>query len=135
MRKSKAATTETGRIKTRFYPARPNPMFPDEVTALLRFAIPTKPIVCAACGRPSKKLWTMLCSFSVARSAGFMLKMGAERAALTLVCSEHPLNPTDAVMQAAMCADVKLAPQPDVADPEIKPGDFSFERDEDDDNA
>ena len=77
-------------------------MFPPELTALLRFAKLAKPQPCASCGKTRRKImWTMLCPFHPTFEVGFILEKGPELPPLTLVCSDHPITPTDAIWAAA----------------------------------
>lgn len=79
---------------------RPNKMFSPEITALLRFAHLRDPQPCASCGKGMSKMWTMLCPFHSTYEQGLTLLNGPELAPLTLVCDDHPITPTIAILEA-----------------------------------
>lgn len=80
-------------MKIKYYKAQDNPMFPPQITMLIRFARPVKAVACALCGKKRKKMWTMLVPFRAQSMAPFALIAGDELPALTLVCEDHPLAP------------------------------------------
>ncbi len=51
--------------EVRLFDAKPNKMFPDWLTARLRFLRYARAVPCACCGRLRKHHWTMLMSFRV----------------------------------------------------------------------
>jgi len=88
----------------RYLPAKPNPMFPPELTALLRFVRFPKHFPCALCGAKKRTHWTMLCEF-IAHNPGpntFSLSAATGTAfpALTPVCSDHFMQPAEAIRRA-----------------------------------
>lgn len=83
--------------------AKPNKMFPPEVTALIRFYIRAKGEKippCPVCGDRRRTRWTMLCPFESFTLGTFVVEKFGEHAPLTLVCSEHPIAPTKAIQEA-----------------------------------
>ena len=99
-------------MKATFAEAGPHSMFPPQITALIRFARTSKPIACAVCGRRQRKSWTMLCPFRCGVATGFSMALGTDWPALTLVCHDHPLSPTDAVLAAIQgAAEITEPPQ------------------------
>jgi len=80
-------------MKIKYFEAQDNPLFPPELTMLLRFARPEKAVECALCHKKRKKMWTMLVPFKAQKINQFSLTPGDELPALTLVCVDHPLAP------------------------------------------
>lgn len=69
-------------------------MFPDWMTARVRFLRFDAAVPCAECGRRSKHHWTMLCMFQAHTMAQIVpSKSGKEHAPLTAVCRSHLLAP------------------------------------------
>lgn len=82
---------------------KPNPAFPDEITALIRFWVAAKGEKlepCPVCSKRRRGRWTMLCPFQSFTFGQFAVEKAGEHAPLTLVCSEHPINPTPSLMEA-----------------------------------
>jgi hypothetical protein len=76
------------------FEAKPNKMFPDWLTARVRFLRFRKAVVCAECGRKRKHHWTLLCAFQAHTMAKFIpAKSGKVHAPLTAVCRDHLLAP------------------------------------------
>ena len=86
--------------KVEYRIAQPNPLFPPELTVLLRFAIYTKAMSCPVCKRKTKSHWTMLCPFKAATMGQLSLKLG-DRIFQPgeAVCGNHPLQPIKAVAE------------------------------------
>lgn len=87
----------------RFRPAKDHPMFPPEFTALIRFYVAAKGEKldpCPACGSRRRGRWTMLCPFTAHTFGAFALREAGEFPPLTLICSDHPMSPTDAIKAA-----------------------------------
>jgi hypothetical protein len=86
-----------------FRQPKPSKAWPEEVRSLIRFYVAAKGErldPCPACGAKKRGRWTMLCPFA---SHGFgvtTLKKLGEHAPLTLVCSDHPISPTEAIRAA-----------------------------------
>lgn len=78
---------------TKYYGVKDNPMFPPEVTMLIRFVRPEKTVKCAVCGKKRKRLWTMLVPFKGHTMHQFATTPGDELEALTPVCQDHPMAP------------------------------------------
>lgn len=79
-----------------YFEARPNHMFPPQLTALIRFVRPAEPQACAHCGKKRKKHWTMLVPFHVAEPVGFVVtKSETELPALSPVCTGHMMSPAE----------------------------------------
>ncbi len=64
---------------------------------LIRFLRPEKAVRCVACGKKSKKHWTMLCPFRAVIFGECTFEIKAERFPVqmpgTAVCDDHPLHP------------------------------------------
>jgi hypothetical protein len=74
--------------------AKPNKMFTEQQTAAVRFLVYNKPVVCAECGKKTKKMWTMLCQFEAPTMANIALaESGKIYMPLAPVCFDHPLQP------------------------------------------
>jgi hypothetical protein len=76
--------------------AKPNKMFSEAMTRMLRFLIYNQAIPCAACGKKKKAMWTMRCQFTAGDSEHslFVLKKYPQSfAPLTPVCDDHPIGP------------------------------------------
>lgn len=87
----------------RYFEAKPNNMFPAQITMLLRFAETSQPIKCAYknCTHKRKKFWTMLCPFSVMDTTNvFILETAGTFEPLSLVCRDHFLTPTKPILKA-----------------------------------
>jgi hypothetical protein len=89
----------------KYFFAKDNPMFPPELTALLRFVRLDKAEPCPACKKKGKKRWTMLVPFHATTPSGFVLSKGPELPALTPVCEDHPLAPAESFTQAIGCLE------------------------------
>ncbi len=86
-----------------FRQAKPSNSWPEEIRYLLRFYVAAKGEKlppCPVCQSRKRGRWTMLCPFSAKTFGPFTLIEGGEHAPLTLVCSEHPISPTAAIMKA-----------------------------------
>lgn len=89
--------------KGAFRECKPNPMWPEQVRYLIRFYVAAKGEKldpCPVCGSRKRGRWTMLCPFRAFTLGQFAMQPGGTFEPLTLVCSDHPINPTDAIMQA-----------------------------------
>lgn len=89
---------------------------PEVIRVLIRFARvdeSSPPVTCAECGTETRRLWTMLVPFHAHRPVGMMMKKGRELAALTLVCDDHPMWPTDAVLNVLQGGDEIEIPDDD----------------------
>jgi hypothetical protein len=97
MTKEKGTKTETVDLSwllwVDIYEAKPNPMFTEDMRQMIRFLRYNRKIPCAACGKKTKKMWTMLCSFTAADFGKFALKRFPKTFdPLTPVCDAHPLG-------------------------------------------
>jgi hypothetical protein len=91
---------------------KPNPQWPDEIRYLIRGYVAAKGEKlppCPVCGSKKRGRWTMLCPFRAYTFSTFVVKPATTAedpltpivfAPLTLVCSDHPINPTDPIMEA-----------------------------------
>jgi hypothetical protein len=89
--------------KGEFREAKPNPAFPPQITALIRFYVAAKGEVlepCPLCGKRSRGRWTMLCPFTAHEFGAFAITAGVAFTPLTLVCSAHPIMPTKPILEA-----------------------------------
>jgi hypothetical protein len=75
----------------RYFTAKEHKMFPPELTALMRFIRYKHPVKCLACGKLSRKHWTMLCPF---HAIDFKKPWASRFATLDSVCEDHPLAPS-----------------------------------------
>src|SRR5262245_20610419 len=94
-----------GQPQAGFRQPKPNPLFPPEIQALLRFYVAGKGEKldpCPVCGSKRRGRWTMLCPFEAFTFAQFVVMPAGEYPPLTLVCSEHPVHPTRAILRALM---------------------------------
>ena len=75
--------------------AKPNPLFSEAQTAMIRFLrYYGAKVACAHCGHRKMILWTMRCSFRIAEPAMFVLKKGETvYPPLTPVCQKHIMAP------------------------------------------
>jgi hypothetical protein len=75
-------------------PAKPNPMFSEEMTRSVVFLRYTQAVPCAVCGKRSKHHWTMVLSFSTV-AMDTLLARPSETVHLPLVpvCRAHPMAP------------------------------------------
>lgn len=92
MKKSKPAFT------VRYAVPLANPMFPPEITALIRFINYSKPMACPICHKATRKYWTMLCPFRAVSLTTFGAKDDPQ--VFTPgegVCVDHPIHEIDAV--------------------------------------
>ena len=80
-------------MKIKYYEAKDNPMFPPEITMLIRFVRPEKAAKCAVCGKKRKRLWTMLVPFRGQIFGQFAMTPGDELEALAPICDDHPMVP------------------------------------------
>lgn len=81
-----------------YFPPKPNPMFPDWLTAMLSFVRYPEPVACAHCGRKKKRgLWTLCVPFNVAgepEQTHLVLRFSPKvYPRLTPVCDDHFLRP------------------------------------------
>lgn len=93
----------TDQPKGSFRKAKPNKMFPVEIRYLIRFYVAAKGEqlpACAACNKKRRARWTMLCPFVAKEFGAFTLTDLGEFLPLTLVCSDHPIGPTQAIVEA-----------------------------------
>jgi hypothetical protein len=75
------------------FEAKPNKLFSEEQRQLIRFLRYNKPVACAECGKKTKKMWTMLCTFTAKQWGQFALTdSGKAHPPLTAVCEDHPLG-------------------------------------------
>jgi hypothetical protein len=89
--------------KGQFRQAKPNPQFPPEITYLLRFYVAAKGEKlppCPVCNKKTRGRWTMLCPFRAFTMGTFKVEPAGEFAPLTLVCSDHFINPAQPIMEA-----------------------------------
>lgn len=89
--------------KGEFRQAKPHPMFPPEIAALIRFYVAAKGEKfepCPACGKKTRGRWTMLCPFEVKGMGAFALTDLGEFPPLAIVCSDHPITPTKPILEA-----------------------------------
>jgi hypothetical protein len=89
--------------KGEFREARPNPQWPEQLRALIRFYVKAqgeKLAPCPVCGSRKPGRWTMLCPFRAYTLGAFKVVEAGTFDPLTLVCSDHPINPTEAIMDA-----------------------------------
>ena len=97
-------TTETAPAPVgRFCRMKPNEAWPPEITYLIRGYLRArgeKLPPCPACGKKTRKRWTMLCPFRAFTLGQFVVEPAGTFEPLTLVCDEHPINPTDEIMKA-----------------------------------
>lgn len=80
-------------MNIKYYEAKDNPMFPPEITMMIRFIRPEKRIKCAVCGKKRKKLWTMLVPFKGQTMQPYVMIPSDELNALTPICEDHPMIP------------------------------------------
>jgi hypothetical protein len=80
-------------MKIEYYEAKDNPMFPPEITMLIRFVRPEKAVKCAICGKMRKRLWTMLVPFRGQVMNQFAMTPSDELEALIPICDDHPMIP------------------------------------------
>jgi hypothetical protein len=74
--------------------AKPNKMFPDWLTELVRFLRYTEPVACAHCGKMRKKHWTCLAAFRACTMGQFALaKSEVILPPLSPICGDHPFHP------------------------------------------
>ena len=87
--------------KVEYRPAKDNPMFAPQMTALIRFAHYEKPVTCVHCGKKTRRHWTMLCPFTVPTEQAFQLVPSKiEHPPLTPVCTDHPFAPALSIQKA-----------------------------------
>lgn len=96
-----------------YRPVMAHPMFPEEMTALMRFACTDEDHACPVCNAVARTFWTMLVPFVHFTEATASLQAGPENEALTLVCTEHPLRVPERFL-----GPIGLSPDP--------PGDFQW---------
>jgi len=81
-------------LQVRICEAKPNKMFTELQTSLIRFLIYNQAIKCARCGKKKKRMWTMLCQFRAQNFGNLLLDDGGMSfAPLTPVCDDHPVGP------------------------------------------
>lgn len=74
--------------------AKPNKMFPDWLTELVRFLRYTEPVACAHCGKMRKKHWTCLAAFHACEAGQFsIIKSKVILPPLAPICGNHPFYP------------------------------------------
>lgn len=76
--------------------AKPNKMFSEAMTLMVRFLVYNQPIPCAACGKKRKVMWTMRCQFKAGdleHSLVVLKDYPQSFAPLTPVCDDHPIGP------------------------------------------
>jgi hypothetical protein len=86
-----------------WWEAKPNKMWPEQVRVLILFYVKAKGeklAPCPVCGNKRAGRWAMLCPFESFTLGTFAATKFGEHAPLTLVCSDHPIKPTDAIMGA-----------------------------------
>jgi hypothetical protein len=96
-------TTTEAPPKGEYREMRPNKMFPPQITALIRAYVAAKGEQfgpCPVCGKKKRGRWTMLCPFRAYNLGQFKVIMAGEYPPLTLVCCDHPINPSKAIMAA-----------------------------------
>lgn len=76
--------------------------FPPQTNFLVRFFVKAKGAKlpkCPCCGSESQRrsVWTMLCPFNGTREAVMTFVKVGPFPPLTLVCSDHPIMPTDEI--------------------------------------
>lgn len=79
-----------------YFEAKENPLFPPELTALIRFVKYPKPVQCEYCGRRSIYHWTMICAFRVAdmEERAFSVTLSNRVfAARAPICRKHMMQP------------------------------------------
>lgn len=77
------------------FEAKSNKMFPDWLTALVRFLRYTTAVKCASCGKRSKHHWTLLCEFTVAEMGMLVATPGKTPfPPMTPCCRDHLMQPT-----------------------------------------
>ena len=83
-----------------FHAAMPNPLFPPEITVLVRFVKYANAVECPLCKKKSRTHWTMLCPFQAAHFGSYELRMDPRIFQPgESVCSDHPIDPIEAVRQ------------------------------------
>lgn len=95
-----------------YFEAKPNPLFTDEQTALVRFIKFQQPVACAHCNRKRKAHWTSLVPFRAIDMDGpgqknpFVLntKEGPLLSPLTPVCHKHILAEDTETMEQMILA-------------------------------
>lgn len=83
-------------LYVQLFEAKPNTMFTDEQTAMVRFLRYTQAVPCAECGKRSKHHWTVLYAFKATRMVPGMFTLQESEQVhlpLTPVCRNHPLVP------------------------------------------
>jgi len=80
-------------MNIKYFEAADNPMFPPEITLLIRFVRADEKIKCPVCGKTRKKLWTMLVPFKGRIFQSFAMAASEELPALTPICEDHPMEP------------------------------------------
>lgn len=84
---------------------KPNALFPDETTAVVRAVRFMQPVACARCGKMRRRHWTMLVPFhaidmqKLAPLEEIDPASGPLFPPLTAVCGDHPIAPEGLVMQ------------------------------------
>jgi hypothetical protein len=80
--------------KPAYFEAKPNKMFPQQLTDLLRFVKYPEPVACAVCGKKRKNHWTMLVKFRP-HTEGFVTTIPSENiyGPYMPVCRQHFLSP------------------------------------------
>lgn len=95
-KKPKAKPKDVELLCVRIGEAKPNPMFSEEQRAWIRFLTFNRCVVCQACGKKKRGMWTMLCEFRASDMGAnvFVLQNFPKIfAPLTPVCSIHPIAP------------------------------------------
>jgi hypothetical protein len=89
---------------------KPNRLWPEEIRALIRGYVAAKGEKlppCPACGTRRRGRWTMLSPFRAYTLGQFAVQEAGTFEPLTLVCSEHPIMATKAILEAL---DVRTPP-------------------------
>lgn len=97
-------------ITIQWYHAKDNPMFPKELTVLLRFGKTKTYEPCAYCGKKKQTRWTLLCPFKLVDFDKQFLIAQTEPQVFQpcqLVCTDHVLRP-EIDPQAMMCGVTKI---------------------------
>ena len=81
-------------LGVQIFEAKPNKLFSEEQTALVRFLRYSQPVACAECGKRSKHRWTVLYSFKALDLAAIVpTESDKTHPPLTPVCRSHLLKP------------------------------------------
>ena len=87
-----------------YYEARPNKMFPPQLTSLIRFVRFKEGEFCSHCGAKRKKQWTMLVPFHAVDMLQFTTtRSDKELPALSPICDKHMMAPAERFEPAIGC--------------------------------